>query len=488
METAPINTADTAPVDVRTAIIDELLTARADAHAAEVKQVWMALQWALAHPAEVDTDGVVADYAGWGEPGLLATDESRMLVPIAGPGAPLVDPLAPLELGAALDRSHDHARQLIGDALELAFRLPRLWALTQEGRVPVWLARQISRETHDLNYDAALHADRLITAVPQKIAAVDAARLIHEARLTADPDRGIADEEAAASRRGVWLRRDRRAPGVVDVNMTLDADDADLLDSTLNRVAADLRDFGDTSDRDVRRATAVGILADPQHALDLMSGRTTHPDPGAPGGVDLVVHLTPTDLTAEHGTVVEETRGAASTQQLTAWVRRRTAHGGRIRVREVTARGSRDGCCATSSTTGPTFEGDVQSWLARHGIDAPVTTLRPIALDSDPAVDHHDPPPLMHEQVVLRDAHCAFPGCRRDSRACDLDHIDTYQSPDDGGPPGQTHPANLASRQYVPLSGAARPNGRAGGIRWRCAYGCQATDLPVALDDQLPFL
>ena len=28
--------------------------------------------------------------------------------------------------------------------------------------------------------------------------------------------------------------------------------------------------------------------------------------------------------------------------------------------------------------------------------------------------------------------------------ACDLDHIDPYISLDDGGPPGQTHPGNLA--------------------------------------------
>ncbi|WP_460843706.1 hypothetical protein, partial [Nocardioides marmoraquaticus] len=102
MELAPLSrideAADAAHVDVRAAIIDELLTARADAHAAEAKQVWMAVQWALAHPAEVDADGVITDYAGWGEPGLLATDESRVLIPIAGPGAPLVHPLAPLEL------------------------------------------------------------------------------------------------------------------------------------------------------------------------------------------------------------------------------------------------------------------------------------------------------------------------------------------------------------------------------------------------------
>ena len=42
--------------------------------------------------------------------------------------------------------------------------------------------------------------------------------------------------------------------------------------------------------------------------------------------------------------------------------------------------------------------------------------------------------------VILRDAYCVFPGCRRDSRTCDLDHITAYLPMNDGGPPGQTNP------------------------------------------------
>jgi hypothetical protein len=41
----------------------------------------------------------------------------------------------------------------------------------------------------------------------------------------------------------------------------------------------------------------------------------------------------------------------------------------------------------------------------------------------------------MRELVTLRDPHCVFPWCHTDSRSCDID---------DGGPPGQTNPANLA--------------------------------------------
>jgi 5-methylcytosine-specific restriction endonuclease McrA len=47
----------------------------------------------------------------------------------------------------------------------------------------------------------------------------------------------------------------------------------------------------------------------------------------------------------------------------------------------------------------------------------------------------------MRDLVILRDGHCVFPGCTRDPRGCDLDHITPY---DPDGPPGQTSPDNLA--------------------------------------------
>ena len=69
-------------------------------------------------------------------------------------------------------------------------------------------------------------------------------------------------------------------------------------------------------------------------------------------------------------------------------------------------------------------------------------TIQPV-LDPgrDDGVDTHDPPAWMRELVILRDGHCVFPGCARDARSCDLDHITAY---DPNGPPGQTRPDNLA--------------------------------------------
>jgi hypothetical protein len=111
---------------------------------------------------------------------------------------------------------------------------------------------------------------------------------------------------------------------------------------------------------------------------------------------------------------------------------------------------------------GPAALDVVASWLGRcdrlvvrpvlHLTD-PLDPLAPV----DPAtstsiatsaatrpVDRHDPPEAMRELVILRDGACVFPGCGIAARRCDLDHIDPYRDPDQGGPPGQTSPANLA--------------------------------------------
>jgi hypothetical protein len=91
---------------------------------------------------------------------------------------------------------------------------------------------------------------------------------------------------------------------------------------------------------------------------------------------------------------------------------------------------------------GPVTHARNEEWQARHTATGGRVRLTPVvdAARTD-AVDRHDPPPWMAAQVRLRDPQCVFPGCPTRSRHCDLDHIDPY---DDTGPPGQTHPGNLA--------------------------------------------
>ncbi|WP_162254252.1 HNH endonuclease signature motif containing protein, partial [Nocardioides sp. Root151] len=81
----------------------------------------------------------------------------------------------------------------------------------------------------------------------------------------------------------------------------------------------------------------------------------------------------------------------------------------------------------------------ILDWIRDLGPDATLTPV--IDTNRDWAVDQHDPPEAMREQVLARDRHCVFPHCSVDSRRCDLDHIESY---DDTGPPGQTSPDKLA--------------------------------------------
>src|SRR5699024_6026964 len=67
--------------------------------------------------------------------------------PIAGEGAPLVAEFCFAELGSVLGISTVAAKRLVGQALELRHRLPRLWALVQAGRVPAWRARTVAEAT-----------------------------------------------------------------------------------------------------------------------------------------------------------------------------------------------------------------------------------------------------------------------------------------------------------------------------------------------------
>ena len=281
--------------------------------------------------------------------------------------------------------------------------------------------------------------------------------LVHEARLYADPDRAIADHDAALGRRRVEVHHEEGAPGTSEVFMTLDTGDAVAFDHTVTSMAATIGALGHPGDLGVRRAHAVGLLADPQQALDLLAvadiadpdrvidperdsavcvaeeaayatanpfrrptlaRKPTDAEPestgsaGASGEVVLVVHVSDRDLLAGGATVdsTVDSRGVARCDRL-----------------------------------GPMLLGRLQSWLLMAG----TVTINPVLdLDPDtasiPAVDVHDPPPRMAAAVRMRDTRCVYPHCGRPAERCDLDHIREYVPLEDGGPPGQTSPANLA--------------------------------------------
>ncbi|MBO9524500.1 MAG: hypothetical protein J7518_23415, partial [Nocardioidaceae bacterium] len=95
---------------------------RVERDAAEVRHFCEILDWCLLHVIDDPSD---PDEAGatWGDSPVL----------LAGEGAPQVSEFCVYDLGAALGISLDAVRTLVGETLEIAFRLPRIWYRVQAG-------------------------------------------------------------------------------------------------------------------------------------------------------------------------------------------------------------------------------------------------------------------------------------------------------------------------------------------------------------------
>jgi len=64
-----------------------------------------------------------------------------------GEGTPEVSEYCATELGALQGTGVMAARSLIADALDLRYRLPRLWGRVLTGGVRAWQARKVAEQT-----------------------------------------------------------------------------------------------------------------------------------------------------------------------------------------------------------------------------------------------------------------------------------------------------------------------------------------------------
>jgi hypothetical protein len=142
--------------DTPTGVLEALRERQTVANQAEVHKLQLAIRWAIMHPVE-SIDRAAATVPG-------TEDE----LAIAGEGAPLVAEFCVADLSLALNVSTDSARRLLGDAIELRYRLPRLWGRVLAGTVPVWKARRVAQATTTLGRDAALHVDRHLAPVIER--------------------------------------------------------------------------------------------------------------------------------------------------------------------------------------------------------------------------------------------------------------------------------------------------------------------------------
>ncbi|MGO4956092.1 DUF222 domain-containing protein [Luteococcus sp. Sow4_B9] len=350
----------------------------------------------LAHCA--DLCAMVCD----GEAGHLPGAEQ--LVELGGDGTPGVAEFATLELAAALGVREIEARCMVADALDLRHRLPELWRQTMAGELPVWRARHIAGATRRLEWDAARLVDvqlaRQIPGMAWGRVKNLVAGLVLDHLPVEEADQQRADAKDA---RGVWISQGEF--GIADLSAVMDAPDADRLEQSLTRIAGILKAGGSRDGLDARRAKALGMLASPARALQLLQASL----------LDTAVEELPgLDVTADchlegqpgHccGTIAVDPTALAPRTSLVVHLTDTTLCAGEGIVR--------------AEGIGPLLA----EWLHDLIPDA-VVTVRPV-IDGNHEItsDAYECPPTMREQVELRNPYEVFPWSTRRSRSLDLDH------------------------------------------------------------------
>ena len=393
-----------------TALLASIKTARATEDAAAARQLTLAAQWADLHPPESIHSAAAFTVRG------CEHEE-----PIAGQGCPLVAEFCVAELGTVLGISTSSAKKLIGHALELRHRLPRLWTQVQSGRVPAWRGRLVAEATihsaPSLTPEAAGWVDSQVAAVAGKIGPTQLDRLVAETikrfdLAQPDPASDPEDGYLAVDPRHVTVNKDDvHYAGTLHVEAELDIADALDLDRALAHSAATQKALGSDLSLNARRATALGDLARTQTALDLFTqGHTGAKDhDGLPLAREVVLHAHFTAAANGESTVFGPTGRLEEGQLL-------------IVLDQV-----KDWCADTRTKI----------------------TIKPVIdLNAHLEASGHAIPDRIRERIILRDGTCVFPWCTRPARGCDLDHVveyDHHADAEDRSQPGPTSTANLGA-------------------------------------------
>lgn len=425
-----------APVASRPArdVLRCAVAAQRDENAARVRLLQLARDWALLH-------GALDAAASPALPG------AERLVPFGGEGTPEVAEFCAAELGAALSLSPHAARSMMADALDLVHRLPRVWARVVGGEAKPWVAQQLAAHTRDLSLQVVAMVDRIIAPYLPRLGWGRVRSVVDGLAIEADPEAARERAARAAAAQGVWVGPSTDH-GLKEVFIRAEAADAIWFDAAVTRVADSLAALGDSSPRDRRRAHAIGIIAQPQRALDLYADAAAAAgNEVAPMPVDLRDGISAADpaVAPGHSAVVAPPAAPGGCRHGS----HDTAQGGcrhashdtapravlYVHITDLTLR--EESAVARVEEVGAVLAEQARSWLQGCAVVVkPVVDLR----DQAP-VDAHEIPARLREAVALRSPADCFPFASGVGRRGDIDHTVPFV---EGGPPGQTRLGNLA--------------------------------------------
>jgi hypothetical protein len=352
------------------AVLTGLRETASEISRAEVEKLHLTIAWAVLNTVEPDQG-----YANYPvSSGGMFGDRG---IPVAGDGAPLVSEFAGMELAAALGMSTEAGKAYLGRVLELKYRLPKLLARVENGKLPMWRAFRIADHTIALPMAGAAHVDRHLAPVAHSCSWAQLERLAEEATVRFDPETAAAKRAEAAESRHFAIHTDQVSyDGTGRVDGELDLADALDLDDAISQGAKQLAALGNTEPLDVRRSIAAGDLARRQLAFDLKSGEPTGDTRRA---VVLHVHISEAAL-----------RGTESV-----------------------------GRCGNTRT--PISVEQIRKWCGNP--NANVTVKPVVDLNEHIHVEASD---RLKEQNQLVDIHCVFPHCTQPAQRCDCDHAIPY--------------------------------------------------------------
>ena len=434
---------------------------------------WIDLHSPEDHPDDEDTRQVL--------PG------TQRFVRSGADGTPLVGEFAAAEL-AALQQMHAQAgAALLRKVANLRHRHPLLWSRVMAGEVRAWKALETAKivgrtssTDPGLDLEQARWVDARTHAWIDTLPWSEYVELLEQTIIAADPAAAESRRLEAALAQGVWATQSSEH-GLKTLVAKAAAGEVLYLVAVVDRLAEILAARGDTRDLGPRRASALGILAHPAHALHLLATGTAQGDlpdeavedgpeeeasgersGGVPAGA-----AGPAERSSDEGGGGESARVEVSASCGAARPGHRASYLdlpeglarvlGKLDLEKLLPKATlyvhldqtvlASGGLGAVGTNAATVEGvgavtveQVRQWLGHRRV-----TVQPV-LDptAQASVDSYAFPPRLREALHLSTPRDAFPYAVNTGRGMDIDHPIPYLPPARGGPPGQTGLHNAA--------------------------------------------
>ncbi|WP_162599869.1 DUF222 domain-containing protein [Nocardioides solisilvae] len=414
-------------------VLEELSQARLLDHAAQVSRTRRELE---VHELRIAVQHAVLNNPETLDPAVSRLPGRERARRYGGLGTPRVAEFCCADLAARLGISPYAGASLIGDALDLLIRLPRLWARVQALEVRASYARHVARRTRDLSVEQAGYVDsRVVESADGRIPWSRFETLVEAAVAAADPEataererRAATDQFAKPTRstehgmRGFYVR----GPAAIIA----------VLDARVAWIADILAALGDPDPVDHRRVKALAVLANPHLATELVTAFTQWKDRPA----DPPAPATPEEEESGQGQAHDEPARTGA-KPVIDWTKV---------LPQVTliVHTYAPACACDEPGTGilrlPGVGPVTTDWVRRWLGDA-TFTIRPVqGIEGQAPVDSYEVPDSHRRAVQVLTPADVFPfATNTDPHAHDIDHTIPFNP----GTPGQSRIGN-----YSPLT------------------------------------